>query len=339
MWGGRFGSGPDPIMEEINASIDFDRHLYRQDIAASKAHAAMLAKTGIISAQDAKRIAHGLDTILSEIEAGKFTFKRALEDIHMNVESRLVRTDRAGRRAAAHRALAQRPGRDRFQALGARRHRRHRRSARRLSARARREGACARRNRDAGLHPFADGAAGHVRPSSARLRRDGGARSRPSRRRARAAQRKPARRRRARRHVVSARPCDDREGARLRAPDRELARRRRRPRFRAGDAVGRFDRRRASVALRRGDRALVVAARRPGQIVRHLHHGLLDHAAEAQSRRGRAGARARRPHRRRAHRAVDGDEGAAARLSEGHAGGQGRRHRCARRAASVDARP
>src|ERR1700691_2097503 len=89
MWGGRFGAGPDPIMEEINASIDFDRHLYRQDIAASKAHVAMLAKTGIISAQDAKRIAHGLDTILSEIEAGKFKFRRALEDIHMNVESRL----------------------------------------------------------------------------------------------------------------------------------------------------------------------------------------------------------------------------------------------------------
>jgi argininosuccinate lyase len=89
MWGGRFGSGPDPLMEEINASIEFDRHLYRQDIAASKAHAAMLAKTGIITAQDAKRIAHGLDTILSEIDAGRFKFKRALEDIHMNVESRL----------------------------------------------------------------------------------------------------------------------------------------------------------------------------------------------------------------------------------------------------------
>jgi argininosuccinate lyase len=89
MWGGRFGSDPDPLMQEINASIDFDRHLYRQDIAASKAHATMLAKTGIITAQDAKRIAHGLDTILSEIEAGKFSFKRALEDIHMNVESRL----------------------------------------------------------------------------------------------------------------------------------------------------------------------------------------------------------------------------------------------------------
>jgi argininosuccinate lyase len=90
MWGGRFGSKPDPVMEEINASIDFDRHLYRQDIAASKAHVAMLAKTGIVSAEDAKRIAHGLDTILSEIEAGKFTFRRALEDIHMNVENRLA---------------------------------------------------------------------------------------------------------------------------------------------------------------------------------------------------------------------------------------------------------
>jgi argininosuccinate lyase len=89
MWGGRFTSGPDAIMEEINSSIDFDRHLYRQDIAASKAHAEMLAKQGIIAADDAKKIAHGLDTILSEIEAGKFAFKRALEDIHLNIESRL----------------------------------------------------------------------------------------------------------------------------------------------------------------------------------------------------------------------------------------------------------
>jgi argininosuccinate lyase len=90
MWGGRFTGKPDPLMEEINASIDVDRKLYRQDIAASKAHAAMLAKRGIIAAQDARQIAHGLDTILSEIEAGKFSFKRALEDIHMNVESRLA---------------------------------------------------------------------------------------------------------------------------------------------------------------------------------------------------------------------------------------------------------
>jgi argininosuccinate lyase len=90
MWGGRFASEPDTVMAEINASIDFDKRLYRQDIAASKAHAEMLAKQGIISADDAKKIAHGLDTILSDIEAGRFKFKRALEDIHMNVEARLA---------------------------------------------------------------------------------------------------------------------------------------------------------------------------------------------------------------------------------------------------------
>ncbi|MET0279471.1 MAG: lyase family protein, partial [Pseudorhodoplanes sp.] len=89
MWGGRFSSSPDAIMEAINASIDVDRHLYRQDIAASKAHAAMLAKQGIITADDASKIQGGLDTILSEIESGKFEFQRALEDVHMNVESRL----------------------------------------------------------------------------------------------------------------------------------------------------------------------------------------------------------------------------------------------------------
>jgi len=90
MWGGRFTRSPDSIMQDINASVDVDRHLYRQDIAASKAHAAMLATQGIITADDARRIAHGLDTILSEIERGTFEFKRSLEDIHMNVESRLA---------------------------------------------------------------------------------------------------------------------------------------------------------------------------------------------------------------------------------------------------------
>src|SRR5712664_1012164 len=89
MWGGRFGESPDAIMYEINVSIDVDRHLYAQDIAASKAHAAMLAAQGIITANDAKNIGKGLDTILSEIGKGTFDFKRALEDIHMNVEARL----------------------------------------------------------------------------------------------------------------------------------------------------------------------------------------------------------------------------------------------------------
>jgi argininosuccinate lyase len=89
MWGGRFSEGPDAIMEEINASIEFDRKLFRQDIAASKAHATMLGATGIIAADDAEKIIGGLDTILREIEAGKFRFQRSLEDIHTHVEARL----------------------------------------------------------------------------------------------------------------------------------------------------------------------------------------------------------------------------------------------------------
>jgi len=90
MWGGRFAAGPDAILEEINASIDFDRHLFAQDIAGSKAHASMLAAQGIITAADADKIAQGLDTILAEIDGGKFKFSKQLEDIHMNVESRLA---------------------------------------------------------------------------------------------------------------------------------------------------------------------------------------------------------------------------------------------------------
>ena len=89
MWGGRFARDPDSLLQDINVSIEVDQHLFRQDIAASKAHAAMLTQQGIISPEDGRQIAHGLDTILSEIEGGKFQFKRALEDIHMNVEGRL----------------------------------------------------------------------------------------------------------------------------------------------------------------------------------------------------------------------------------------------------------
>jgi argininosuccinate lyase len=90
MWAGRFGAEPDAVMEEINASIDFDRALYAQDIAASKAHAEMLARQAIISGEDAAGIARGLDTILSEIEGGTFSFKRSLEDIHTHIEARLA---------------------------------------------------------------------------------------------------------------------------------------------------------------------------------------------------------------------------------------------------------
>ena len=90
MWGGRFLASPAAIMEEINASIDFDKRLWRHDILASKAHAAMLADAGIITKKEGDEIARGLDKIAAEIEAGKFNFARALEDIHLNVESRLA---------------------------------------------------------------------------------------------------------------------------------------------------------------------------------------------------------------------------------------------------------
>ena len=89
MWGGRFASGPDAIMEAINASIGFDQRLATQDIAGSRAHAAMLAAQSIISDSDFEAIEEGLITILSEIESGKFVFSSKLEDIHMNIEARL----------------------------------------------------------------------------------------------------------------------------------------------------------------------------------------------------------------------------------------------------------
>ena len=89
MWGGRFAMSPAEIMQEINASIGFDKRLAPQDIRGSKAHAQMLAEAGILTKADAREIAKGLDQILAEIEAGTFKFSNALEDVHMNVESRL----------------------------------------------------------------------------------------------------------------------------------------------------------------------------------------------------------------------------------------------------------
>jgi argininosuccinate lyase len=99
LWGGRFAGGPAAIMERINASIDFDRKLYAQDITASKAHCAMLVACGIITAEDGEAIGRGLDQVRSEIEAGHFKTDPALEDIHMHVESRLSQIigDAAGR--------------------------------------------------------------------------------------------------------------------------------------------------------------------------------------------------------------------------------------------------
>jgi argininosuccinate lyase len=99
LWGGRYAEGPGAIMREINASIGFDRKMWRQDIRGSLAHAAMLAHVGIISAEDEAAIRRGLEEIGKEIEAGNFAFSEALEDIHMNIEARLTeRIGEAGKR-------------------------------------------------------------------------------------------------------------------------------------------------------------------------------------------------------------------------------------------------
>ena len=99
MWGGRFAAGPDALMERINASIDFDKRLYEQDIRGSIAHCRMLAAQNILTDEDAAAIERGLREIREEIAEGRFVFSAALEDIHMNIEARLREKigDAAGR--------------------------------------------------------------------------------------------------------------------------------------------------------------------------------------------------------------------------------------------------
>ncbi len=98
-WGGRFKGGTNPLLERFSASIDFDRELYRQDIAGSKAHAGMLEKIGILNAAEKREILRGLTEIEKEIASGSFQFSEALEDIHMHIEARLIeKTGEAGKK-------------------------------------------------------------------------------------------------------------------------------------------------------------------------------------------------------------------------------------------------
>jgi argininosuccinate lyase len=165
MWGGRFASGPDAIMEEINASIGFDKKLYAQDIRGSMAHATMLAAKGIFRGEDKDKIVEGLNTILSEIESGQFEFSRKLEDIHMNVEARLA----ALIGSAAGRLHTARSRNDQvaldFRLWVKEELQQDRTYADRPDRRLPRPSRRARRYRHARLHPSADGAAGDLRPS------------------------------------------------------------------------------------------------------------------------------------------------------------------------------
>ena len=209
-----------------------------------------------------RKIAHGLDTILSEIESGKFRFKRALEDIHMNVESRLAELigPAAGRLHTARSRNDQVATdfrlwvRDAIDALDAALAGYQRALAEKALAHAATVMPGFTHLQTAQPVTFGHHLLAYVEMAARDRGRFADARKR--------LQRMPARRRGARRHLVSARPRDDREGARLRPADGELARRGLRPRLRAGDAGRRRDRGGASVALRRGDRDLVLAARR-----------------------------------------------------------------------------
>ncbi len=328
MWGGRFTGRPAEAMQEINASIDFDRKLAAQDIAGSEAHARHAGRARASSKSPTPTRSSGSRRSQRRNRGGDIPVPRELEDIHMNVEGAARRDDRPGRRAAAHRALAQRPGGARFPALGARRDRRDPRSR--------------SRNCSGRSPPGADSAAmvmpGFTHLQSAQpvtfghhlmayvemLGRDAGrfadARKRlnecPLGAAALAGTSFPIDREMTAKALGFDRPtANSLDGV----ADRDfaleaLARRRdHAPRIsRASPRRSCCGRRRSSASCKLSDA---------------LHHRLLDHAAEAQSRRRRTGARQDRPDRRRAHRPAHGDEGPAARLFQGHAGGQGARVR------------
>ncbi len=171
-WGGRFAAGPAAVMQEINASIGFDKRLWRQDIQGSLAHAAMLASAGIIAATDERDIRRGLEAIAAEIESGAFPFTEALEDIHMNIEARLTeRIGEAGKRLHTARSRNDQVAtdfrlwvRDAIDGLDT--------QVKDVMQRARRPRRRPRGRPDARLHSPADRPAGHARPPSSRLCRD-----------------------------------------------------------------------------------------------------------------------------------------------------------------------
>ena len=261
----------------------------------------MLARQGIVEAADAEAIAKGLAQVKGEIEAGTFSFSRALEDIHMNVESRLERNRRPRGGAAAHRALAQRPGRRRLPALGARRDRR--------------DPAPDRRNCSARSPP----ARSRAPPWSCRASPICNRRSRSpsaiiSSPMSRCWRATPGRFKDARKRLNEC-PLGAAALAGTSFPiDRDMTAKALgfdRPTANSLDSVAdrdfalealarRSDRGDASLPLRRGDRAVDDAAIRLRQALRRLHDRLVDHAAEAQSRRGRTRARQDGPDRRRA---------------------------------------
>jgi argininosuccinate lyase len=302
MWGGRFAGGPAAVMERINASIGFDRRLYAQDIAGSKAHCTMLVHQGIIAQEDGAAILAGLDAILAEIEAGGFDFKTSAGR-HPH-ERRGAAAELIGEPAGRlHTARSRNDQvatdfrlwvRDALDGLDA--------ALRDLQAALIDQAEAPCRDRHAGLHPSAGGPAGHLRPPPAGLCRDGWGATAGGFRTAAVASTNA---RWARRRWPARLPIDRERRRPALGFDRPMAN--------SLDAVSDRDfaleylaaggdRGDAPLAPRRGDRAVVLAAVRLRRAVGRLHHRQLDHAAEAQPRRRRAGPRQERPRDRRADR-------------------------------------
>ena len=317
----------------LNASIGFDWRLGPYDVEQSRAHATMLAATGIITDADRDALLGGLDRVADELDGGEFAFRPDDEDIHMAVERRLTeivgpvggklhtarsRNDQVATDMAMFtRAHALRD--DRAAAGPAERARAARRGAPRLG--------------DARLHAPAARAAGLPLAPPARVLLDVPARRAALRGRARLDQRAAARRRRAGGRELRDRPRPGRPRARLRRRGAELDRRRLQPRLRARLPRRRGHVRDASVAAGRRDRAVVERGVRLLRGVRRVGVGLLDHAAEEEPGRGRAAARQGAARGGAPGRAARRDARPPADLQQGHAGGQGapvRRRRHAR---------
>ena len=211
----RFREPQHPDFQRLNASIDFDRRLWPQDIAQSRAHARMLAARGIIAAEDRDALLAGLDAVELELREGRFPFDADDEDIHMAIERRLTELVGPVGGQAAHRPLAQRPGRDRPGDVHARARRRGAGGDRGADGRRARPRGGAPRLAAARLHPPAARPARLPLPSPARLLLD--ARPRPRALRLRRARGRPAaaRRGRARGGQLRHRPPPGRRGARL----------------------------------------------------------------------------------------------------------------------------
>ncbi len=196
LWAGRFTQPTDAFVEEFTASINFDQRLYRYDILGSITHARMLARQGIIADDEAETIVTGLNEILAEIEAGQFSFSVAREDIHMNIEARLIeKIGSVGGKLHTARSRNDQVAldvrfylRDEVDAISA--------ALKTLQSGPARSGRSQSRCHHAGLHPPADRSAGPLRPSHARLRGDAGQGHRPPPRSAQPAESAAARRRR-----------------------------------------------------------------------------------------------------------------------------------------------